>query len=225
MHGILLTTGLFVAFVTMACSERLVCYYDRKAAARSFLGKFTPANINPFLCTHIIYSYAAIDDKNNKNRLIPVDPADLILYNDLIKLKSVNPNLKTLLAVGDPSGNDDQAFSVMVASPNTRRNFIDSVILLFREYSFDGLNLDWRYPDVNANSKKFTTLCQELRTAFSSESLLLTASVSATQTSGYEVSKIAPELDFINVLTYNFHSPTETGHSTSQSFRSIYHKT
>ncbi|XP_055021904.1 chitinase-3-like protein 1, partial [Boleophthalmus pectinirostris] len=82
-----------------------------------------------------------------------------------------------------------------------------------QEHGFDGINLDWNYPSGQAERTKFTELCKELRTAFTIQSLLLTASVSGMKTiidDGYEVSLIAPELDFINVLTYNFHSSTES---------------
>ncbi|KAJ4934731.1 hypothetical protein JOQ06_007514 [Pogonophryne albipinna] len=67
-------------------------------------------------------------------------------------------------------------------------------------------------------------LCKELKEAFVSEgkaanrdSLIVAASVSAekaTIDASYQVPQIAMHLDFINVLTFDFHGPWEsvTGH-------------
>ncbi|XP_055078809.1 acidic mammalian chitinase-like [Periophthalmus magnuspinnatus] len=212
MLRLLLTTGLFLALVSLALSFRLVCYYNRKAAARLSIGRFTPANVAPNLCTHLIFSYATVDDKNNNiRRLVPVDESDIDLYGELNRLKNSNPDLKTLLAVGDPEGSDSQTFTKMVASKTTREKFIDSAVTMINTYGFDGLNLDWRYPTGNANRGKFTSLCQELRAALN-RSLLLTASVSGVKDvidDSYDVSIIALELDFINVLTFGFHDSSE----------------
>uniref|UniRef100_A0A3B4B2L9 GH18 domain-containing protein n=1 Tax=Periophthalmus magnuspinnatus TaxID=409849 RepID=A0A3B4B2L9_9GOBI len=193
---------LFMVLLTLvppALSFRLVCYYNRKAAARLSIGRFTPANVAPNLCTHLIFS--------------PTTERDALVWtlkSKLFILFYSNPDLKTLLAVGDPEGSDSQTFTKMVASKTTREKFIDSAVTMINTYGFDGLNLDWRYPTGNANRGKFTSLCQ-LRAALN-RSLLLTASVSGVKDvidDSYDVSIIALELDFINVLTFGFHDSSE----------------
>ena len=37
-------------------------------------------------------------------------------------------------------------YSKMAYSPESRKNFIESVIELLLEYNFDGLEIDWEYP-------------------------------------------------------------------------------
>jgi hypothetical protein len=64
--------------------------------------KFFPENVDPFLCTHIIFAFADLID----DRLVPFEWNDHSnpwlkgLYERTIDLKKINPNLKVLLAVG-----------------------------------------------------------------------------------------------------------------------------
>lgn len=56
-------------------SYKLVCYYANWAIYRPSLAKFTPENIDPFLCTHLIYAFAGM---NKDYELKPFDS-----YNDV----------------------------------------------------------------------------------------------------------------------------------------------
>lgn len=46
---------------------RVVCYFTNWSQYRRGLGKFTPENIDPFLCTHLIYAFAFL--KNGELRM------------------------------------------------------------------------------------------------------------------------------------------------------------
>lgn len=82
----------------------MVCYYGSWAVYRPGNGKFDVENIDPFLCTHIVYGFTGL---GNDNTIIPLDP-----WNDLYDgygkgaflrftgLKQRNPNLKALVAIG-----------------------------------------------------------------------------------------------------------------------------
>ena len=41
-------------------NRRVVCYYANWAVYRKGTAKFTPQNINPYLCTHLIYAFAGL---------------------------------------------------------------------------------------------------------------------------------------------------------------------
>lgn len=82
----------------------MVCYYGSWAVYRPGVGKFDVENLDPFICTHIIYGFAGL---GYDNTIISLDP-----WNDLPEnygkgamarftgLKSQNPELKALLAIG-----------------------------------------------------------------------------------------------------------------------------
>ncbi|XP_034550763.1 chitinase-3-like protein 1 [Notolabrus celidotus] len=193
--------------LTAASSNRLLCYYNSMAEERPAYGKFNVSNIDPNKCTHLIYAFADI----NGNEIV----GDAQQYMDFNALKESNPLLKTLLAVGGLTFSN-QKFSAMVQTQKNRADFIKSVVNLLKTTGFDGLNLDWRNPGGAGgqpqDKQKFTELCEELNTALKAEGLILSASVSAERSTidaSYEVEKIAMQLDFINVLTYDFHGPWE----------------
>uniref|UniRef100_A0A3B4FSK4 chitinase n=1 Tax=Pundamilia nyererei TaxID=303518 RepID=A0A3B4FSK4_9CICH len=221
--------GLFdvVTFLSSQCQcQSLVCHMTNWAQYRPSAGKFTPDNIDPFLCTHVIYALATI---NSFNQISPVEWNDPQLYSSLNSLKNVNPALKTLLTVGG-TVNGVSPFIGMVARPESRAAFISSVISFLHTHNFDGLNLDWEYPGHNGSpvgdKEKFTLLVTELAKAFEDDAkdsgrsqLLLSASVAGIRQTidrAYEVNKIAPHFDFINIMTYDFHGHWEavTGHNS-----------
>ncbi|KAF7199090.1 chitinase, acidic.1 [Nothobranchius furzeri] len=217
--GILLT-------VHLATSNKLVCHMTNWAQYRPSSAKFTPDNIDPFLCTHVVYALATI---NSFNQITTIEWNDQELYGSLNSLKNYNPALKTLLSVGG-SVNGVSPFISMVAKPEGREAFIKSAISFLRANSFDGLNLAWEYPGHNGSppqdKERFTLLVTELSKAFEDDAkdnkktkLLLSvnaAAIPATIERAYEVNKIALHFDFINVMTYDYHGHWEpvTGHNS-----------
>uniref|UniRef100_A0A3Q3EX69 Chitotriosidase-1-like n=1 Tax=Labrus bergylta TaxID=56723 RepID=A0A3Q3EX69_9LABR len=194
-------------------TSRLMCYYNSKAQNRPNVGKFSVSDIDPDKCTHLIFAFSDIIE----NQLVPTTVNDVQQYFKFNALKQRNPLLKTLLAVGGEKFGTEK-FKTMAGSQENRQLFIQSVIKLLRAFNFDGLDVDWRYP-AEEDKQRFTELCKELETAFvdegtssNQERLILAASVSAEKSTidaSYEVEEIAMHLDFINVLTFDFHGPWE----------------
>lgn len=118
-------------------SYQLMCYYNNVARNRPGLGSFIPADIDPFLRTHLIYAFASMWNKITMRSM-----NDLTDYQALNTLKSRNTQLKTLLAIG---GWDfgPALFSAVVSTPHNCQTFISSAIKFLHQYGFDMLNLDW----------------------------------------------------------------------------------
>jgi chitinase len=144
----------------------------------------------------------------------------------LTALRTDNPRLQVLVSVGGWGGDH---FSEAAASAEARAVFAASAAELVRRHDLDGIDLDWEYPTLPgpgishspADRVNFTAMLQAVRTQLDAlgdthgrRYLLTIAAADGEAADGMELARIAPLLDFINLMTYDFYNAlsTSTGH-------------
>ncbi|OXA59868.1 putative chitinase 3 [Folsomia candida] len=203
----------------------IVCYFTNWAWYRPGIGKYKPEDINPKLCTHIVYGFAVLDytDLTLKPHDTWAD-FDNHFYEQVTAYKK--GGTKVTLAIGGWNDSQGDKYSRLVNNPASRKKFITHAIEFIKKYNFDGLDLDWEYPkcwqvecDKGPASDKpnFAEFVKELKLAFQPHGLLLSAAVSPSKLvidQGYDVPTVARYLDWIAVMTYDFHGQWDkkTGH-------------
>jgi chitinase len=123
-------------------------------------------------------------------------------------------------------------------SPIPRRKFAGSAIDLFiRRWPglFDGIDIDWEFPvrgglkgnvERPADRENFTRLLAELRRQLDAQErkdnrhyeLTIAASARPSEIANIEIGRIVPLLDFINVMTYDYHTGGSIAHFNAPLF-------
>ncbi|KAK0049202.1 acidic mammalian chitinase [Biomphalaria pfeifferi] len=217
-HSIMtsLIIGAYVVLLIVPVSPKnVVCYFLNWAQYRPAPCSHTVRNINPFLCTHGVYAFSKLDG----NRIAPTewnDDTPTGQWRQFNDLKKINPNFKTLLSVGGYL-HGSYRFHLMAKSQANRAEFISSTIALLRNWTFDGLDIDWEYPgnDSPDDMSYLTDLLKELREAFHQESisskrspLLVSVAVASgvwQASSSYNVTSLDQYIDMVYVMTYDYH--------------------
>lgn len=140
-------------------------------------------------------------------------------------LRNRNPNAKFIYSVGGYNAGS-AVFSKIAANPTARAIFANYALDLTLRHNFDGFDLDWEYPNQRdtvhgyADRENFVLLCQQLfnvlQPAGKTFGIAVAATASSARTS-YDVPKIHPYIDFILVMTYDFHGSWNsfTGHHSA----------
>ncbi len=205
---------------------RIVGYYT----SWSIYGRdYHVAGIPADSVSHINYAFAKIEDGRialgdpyaDIERWYPGDSwhADSLrgCFNQLRILKRAHPHLKTLISVGGWTWST--YFSDVALTPESRAIFAESCVEFVQEYGFDGVDIDWEYPVSGGHPgniyrpedrENYTLLLAELRGQLDEAGeylLTIAAPAGPDKIANYEVDAIHQHLDWINIMTYDFHGP------------------
>ncbi|CAG5135462.1 unnamed protein product, partial [Candidula unifasciata] len=203
---------------------RTICYFTNWSQFRKGKGKFLPENINPNLCSHIIYASAKLERLD----LQPVEENEDSteskegMYAQVIKLKEKNPNIKVLLSVGGSYLGSDP-FKPVVESLEDMSLFASNVASFLRKREFDGLDMDWQYPadilTTPEDKPKFQHLMEELMKEFEREAkktsktrLMLTLAGAPDKENidkSYYLANLSRIVDFITIMSFDLHGAWE----------------
>ncbi|KAL3841591.1 hypothetical protein ACJMK2_019708 [Sinanodonta woodiana] len=195
------------------------CYYTNwKTQSPDPRTRFDVEQIDPSLCTHLLYAFATINDRELKLHWSQQGEDNGKLGSEangrfykFTGLKKNNPGLVTLLSIGGETAGS-AGFIQIVQSKENMREFAKNCIIFLRDRNFDGIDIDWEYPA--AYKDKYTQFLEVMQDEFKVEStrekkdkLLLTIAVSGGEdhiNESYNISEIDKHVDYILVMAYDY---------------------
>ncbi|KAI0302660.1 glycoside hydrolase [Russula brevipes] len=190
--------------------------------------KFPPSSIPAQDLTHILYAFANV--RPNTGEVFLSDlwadqdihyPGDswsdtgTNLYGNfkaIYNLKRQHRHLKLLLSIG--GWTYSPSFHPVVVSPAHRAEFVKSAVKLVEDYGLDGLDVDYEYPQNDAQAKGYVHLLRELRAALDEHArrkradyrflLTIAAPCGPDNYQKLHIREMDPLLDFWNLMAYDF---------------------
>lgn len=143
-------------------------------------------------------------------------------FSQLNKMKIATPGLKTMISVGGWTWSAH--FSDIAISESSRETFAQSAVDFVVQWGFDGVDIDWEYPvegglagnDHDPKDKEnFTALLKRIRELLNEQSakdnktymISIASSANVNFLKNYEFVKMCDYIDFINLMSYDFHGP------------------
>ena len=229
--------------VNSAEAEEKVAKPKKKVMAYlpTWKGKeWTAEDIQGEKLTHLLISFARINNQfeiSDYDQRIKVPELEQSLpdivstemitdrsWQEIKEVQEKYPHIKMIVAVG---GWGAEGFSDMAATPETREIFVDSVVEYIEKHNLDGIDLDWEFP-VNGgwgliknrpeDKENFTALIKLLREKLGEEKeISFCANVGGWYLDAVEIKKLAPLVDTINIMAYDFHGrwSKNTAHFTN----------
>ncbi len=187
------------------------------------------------LVTHVNYAFANINSTGvimlgdyyaDVDRFYPGDSWEAGAlrgcFHQLQILRDQHPHLETLISVGGWTWS--RYFSDVALTEASRQLFAASCVEFMDTYGFDGVDIDWEYPVSGGlpdniyrpeDRENYTLLLAELRQqldalgAVNNRHYRLTIAAPANPAiiANLEVGLIHQYLDWINIMTFDFHGP------------------
>jgi chitinase len=213
--------------------KRVVGYFvEWGVYQRNYHVKDVPAD----RLTHLNYAFAKIADGECAlydafaavDKAYPGDKWDQGAlrgsFNQLRQLKKKHPHLKTLISVGGWTLSGP--FSDVALTAESRAKFARSCVRFLLKYGFDGIDIDWEYPCGGGlpgnrtrpeDKQNYTRLLAALRRELDAQEkadgrhylLTIAAPAGPANIANLEPAGIAAQVDWINLMTYDFHGAWE----------------
>ncbi|KAK0392462.1 hypothetical protein NLU13_1957 [Sarocladium strictum] len=206
--------------------------------------QFFPKDMPVDKLTHVLYSFG---DINSNGEVVSSDsyadvekqlPGQTIDWNSpvkkaygcvgqLMELKKKNRNLKVLLSIGGWTYSQAGKFRGPSSTDAGRKRFAESAVKLMANWGFDGIDIDWEYPENKQQGDNFVLLLKACRVALNNYAtrnkqsyryeLTVAASAGYAKYSLQNLKGMDSYLDAWHLMTYDYAGTwdTTTGHQAN----------
>ncbi|QPG75499.1 hypothetical protein FOA43_002854 [Brettanomyces nanus] len=160
-------TNIYYAFLKIDEETLDLHFADNDLAVKNPL-PFHTDKIGAFVSDQ--YFHSSISDDwvskymQNVSQLIQkstISPINSIgLLGQLSQIKNLNPNVKISLSIG--GAETAQVFKKVIKHRQNMVRFVDNIVSYTQKYGFDGIDIDWEYPDA-ASTDRLTDLMRLFR--------------------------------------------------------------
>jgi chitinase len=204
-HPALAPLSLALLAVTAAADQPAKGPPRDKGAGRVFVGYVyrQPEKIDFGLYTHLCHAFVVADGdgKIRPNRSCP--------SRELVADAHKN-GVKVLLSLGGWGW--DQQFAAIVSKTEAEDRYVTAVMTIVDEYDYDGIDLDWEYPDTKDEVAGFDRLCKRFRQQLDELgrrkrrhlSQTMAASANPGTLKWLDPKVLLGTMDWVNVMTYDY---------------------
>jgi chitinase len=192
------------ALLALLCCPPAALSQESGASEKVFVGYVfrPPTHINFKLYTHLCHAFITADGNGvlRTNRNVP--------SANLVK-EAHAAGVKVLLSLGGWGW--DEQFAAIVRDPEAEKRYVASVMSIVDDFDYDGVDLDWEYPDTSEEVPGFERLARTFRSELDSlgsrkgRRMLQTMAVSSSPSTLKWLSNeiLLGAMDWINVMTYD----------------------
>ncbi|KAK5043568.1 hypothetical protein LTR84_011428 [Exophiala bonariae] len=183
-----------------ATNGRRVGYWQVQQVHDDACDVVLPADIDRAGMTHLLLAFAHFDLKTFD--VIPANATDERYYAEFTALKS--DSLQTWIAVGGGAFGGAK-WSAMARNATSRTAFVSSLKDFMDKYSFQGVDLDWEFPDRSgSDAQNFVALAKEIKdTIRCGISTAVPSDWGSVK--GFDIDGLSNYLDFFNFMGYDIH--------------------
>ena len=162
-----------------------------------------PRDINFRLYTHLCHAFLVADLEGNVRQRRSVPSRELTG-------KAHQAGVKMIVSLGGWGW--DRQFASIVARPESEDRYVKSVMAIVDESAYDGIDLDWEFPDTEKEIAGFERLTRRLRKQLDTvgdkkkRPMVLTMAASSNPGTLKWLGKefLLETMDWVNVMTYDF---------------------
>lgn len=202
----------------LAAMRKIIGYFPEWGVYDAH-NNFTPDKIDYSTLTEINYGFAVV--KNGEVTMHDTEKGPGLIKE--LNERTEAAGVRHIISVGGWNNSEEGVFEAATATQEGTEKLASSMVAYMLKWDFDGIDIDWEYPDTDAEKESFTNLVQLVRAKLDDEgkkddkyySLSAAVTTNHNKIEFINPAVTTPLLDTVNVMAYDIHGAFDpvTGHN------------